>query len=91
MDEKYNGCNIVESVVRQVDKPRKAAKDRTPISAFLLRLGIAALAVGLILAVHYLPIAALDGVRSVLKQVFCYDVFGRSGIGSSTFFGFIGQ
>lgn len=85
MDEKYNGCNVVESVVTQVE-PRKKSSAK-PRSAFFIRFITAAAIVGAILALHYLPIAALGGVRDALKQVFCYDMFGRSGIGSSAFFG----
>ncbi len=86
MDEKYSGCNVVESVVKQVDRPIPKSEKRT-IRAFLLRFCIAALAIGIICAVHYVPLEAFEGVRSALKQVFCYDIFGRSGIGSSAFFG----
>lgn len=85
MDDKYSGCNIVESAVTEI--PRKAPV-RAPKShkSFFVRLLCAAAAVGAILVLHYLPIAALAPVKSVLRDAFCYDVFGRSDFGSSTFF-----
>ncbi|MDE7406611.1 MAG: hypothetical protein K2M89_07050 [Clostridiales bacterium] len=86
MDEKYEGCNIVESVVTAARLPeRKEDKKRADgnvKSYFLTRLIISAIIIGVILILHYFPSLPLaSGVRGVLKQVFCYDVFGRGAFG----------
>lgn len=84
--DKYSGCNIVESVVTPVQKPRaeRAKKQRTH---WFSRLALALCAVGMILVLHYVPIPALAGVKSVLHDVFCYDIFGRTEFGTSVFWG----
>ena len=84
-DNKYSGCNIVESVVTRVER-KKTAKPKRPRGMFFARLFIAAGIVGAILALHYLPIAALSPVKSALHDVFCYDFFGRTEFGTSVFF-----
>lgn len=84
--DKYSGCNIVESVVTPAQKPR-AERKKKPHSHLFLRFALAVCAVGIILALHYAPIPALAGVKSVLHDVFCYDVFGRSEFGTSVFWG----
>ena len=82
--DKYSGCNKVESKVTEVE--REKPKRKKPRRTFFLRLCIAAAAVGVILALHYLPIAALSSARSALREVFCYDMFGRTQFGTSVFF-----
>ncbi|MDE7107891.1 MAG: hypothetical protein K2O39_06155 [Clostridiales bacterium] len=90
MDEKYEGCNIVESVVTAArsteqndDKKRTDSRTKT---YFLMRLIISALIIGVILILHYFPsLPLVSGVTSVLKKVFCYDVFGRGAFGVTLF------
>lgn len=90
MDEKYEGCNIVESVVTSArlseqrdDKKRTDGKFK---SHFILRLIISAIIIGVILILHYFPSLPLaSGVTDVLKKVFCYDVFGRGAFGVTLF------
>lgn len=90
MDEKYEGCNIVESVVTKArtseqkdDKKRTDGKFKT---YFLTRLIISAIIIGVILVLHYFPSLPLaGGVGGVLKKVFCYDVFGRGAFGVTLF------
>lgn len=84
--DKYSGCNIVESVVSNIEHPRKEKK-RNSHKAFFIRLILAIAAVGVILFLHYVPIAAFEGVKAVLHDVFCYDLFGRTSFGTSVFFG----
>ncbi len=83
--DKYTGCNIVESAVTEIPR-KKCARSVKPRKTFWARLLCAAAAVGAIVALHYLPIAVLDPVKSALHDVFCYDVFGRSDFGTSSFF-----
>ncbi|MDE6293056.1 MAG: hypothetical protein K2L88_00340 [Clostridiales bacterium] len=89
MDEKYTGCNIVESVVTTVPSPRPTGEG-TPSEPkdkgthFWVRLIISALIVGVILVLHYYPTLG-GGVTDVLHKVFCYDVFGRSTFGTVLF------
>ncbi|MDE6200515.1 MAG: hypothetical protein K2M47_01355 [Clostridiales bacterium] len=90
MDDKYEGCNIVESVVTASRLPEqkdgKKRTDGTFKSHFILRLLISAIIIGVILVLHYFPSLPLaSGVSSVLKRVFCYDVFGRGAFGVSLF------
>ena len=89
MDEKYKGCNIVESVVTTPDKPndgKKHAVGSAEKSHFLMRIIISALVVGAILVLHYFPaLPYASAVTGALGKVFCYDVFGRSGFGTSIF------
>ena len=90
MDNKYEGCNIVESVVtsartteRRDEKKRKDGKVK---SYFLIRLIISAIIIGVILVLHYFPSLPLaSGMSDVLKKVFCYDVFGRGSFGVTLF------
>lgn len=85
MDGKYNGCNVVESTVRAVPRGVKkdAGKSRRA-KTYLVKLSIAATAVGIIAAVHFIP--ALEAVREVLHSIMCYDVFGRTAFGTSPMF-----
>ncbi|MDE6029447.1 MAG: hypothetical protein K2F90_03910 [Clostridiales bacterium] len=90
MDDKYEGCNIVESVVtsahvteRKDDGKRAAVKRKTH---FLVRLIISAIVIGVILVLHYFPsLPLVSGISGVLRQVFCYDVFGRGAFGVTLF------
>lgn len=81
--DKYSGCNIVESVVTPVkrDAPKKRAS-----TYFIVRMVIAVVIVGFILAVHYLNLPWLEPVKKALHAVFCFDAFGREA-GASAFFG----
>lgn len=90
MDEKYEGCNIVESVVTAAHitehKDDTKRGDGKWKSYFLMRLIISAVIIGVILVLHYFPSLPLaSGVSGVLKKVFCYDVFGRGSFGVSLF------
>ncbi len=83
MENKYTGCNIVESVVRRAQKPEvKKTPQHSVIKLFILRLVIAAVMIGFIAALHFFPnLAGFSSVKSALKNVFCYDVFGRISFG----------
>lgn len=90
MDEKYTGCNIVESVVTTVPSPRptekKPQKKLDGKSHLLLRIIISALIVSIILVLHYFPSLPLaNGAVDVLKKVLCYDIYGRSSFGVTIF------
>lgn len=86
MDEKYTGCNIVESVVSTVPSPRPTGRTQEPKEKgthFILRLVISALMIGVILVLHFYPsLPFASGVTDVLRKVFCYDVFGRGTFGT---------
>ena len=89
MDEKYKGCNIVESVVTTPKKENGRAKkvnaERVK-SHFFTRFIISALIVGFILVLHFVPAMPHSGtVKDALGKVFCYDVFGRTDFGTSIF------
>lgn len=90
MDDKYTGCNIVESVVtctppKQADDQNKRAESKHKSHIFL-RLIISALIIGVILVLHYFPsLPYASGVTDVLRKVFCYDVFGRGAFGATLF------
>ncbi|MBD5132237.1 MAG: hypothetical protein HDT28_06615 [Clostridiales bacterium] len=86
--DKYSGCNVVESKVttKPTVERKKTKKDR-PLIGFLIRLLVAGAIVGGIVALHYVDLPFLGAVRTALEKVFCYDVFGRSGFGSSAYFG----
>lgn len=91
MDEKYKGCNIVESVVtapppKEQKGEKKRAADSGVKSHFLMRLIISAFIIGVILVLHYFPtLPQANALTDTLRSVFCYDVFGRSGFGTSVF------
>ncbi|MCH5165813.1 MAG: hypothetical protein J1G01_05375 [Clostridiales bacterium] len=85
-DNKYSGCNIVESVVTRVER-KKTEKPGKSRGTFFARLTVAAAIVGAILALHFLPIPGLSSVKSTLRDVFCYDFFGRTEFGTSVLFG----
>ncbi len=79
--DKYDGCNVVETSVTAPEKP-KTKKPRA-VRRLIVKLAVAAALIGFICAVHFIP--ALDGVRSALRAVFLYDVFGRGGFGVGIF------
>ncbi len=83
--DKYSGCNKVESTVTAVERQKNERVKRSH-GPFFARLGVAAIAVGFILAVHFLPFGIMKEVKGVMRDVFCYDVFGRNDFGSSVFF-----
>ncbi|MCH5155884.1 MAG: hypothetical protein J1F69_04685 [Clostridiales bacterium] len=90
MDEKYSGCNIVESVVTASHlSEQKKDKKRTQGGQkkhFFARLIISALFIGVILVLHYFPMLPFAGeMTDVLRKVFCYDVFGRQSFGTTLF------
>ncbi|MDE7164113.1 MAG: hypothetical protein K2O04_01650 [Clostridiales bacterium] len=91
MDEKYTGCNIVESVVSSAPSSHTtsegAARGRKGRGTyFFVRLIISALIIGVILVLHYYPsLPFASGVTDVLRNVFCYDVFGRGTFGTVLF------
>lgn len=74
---KYDGCNVVDSVVSTPPKSENKVKDRKR-NGVAVRWLIAIIAVGFFCVVKYAPIEALESVRSALNTVFCYDFFGRS-------------
>lgn len=90
MDDKYTGCNIVESVVtctppKRVDSDKKVAENK-PKSHIFARLIISAIIISFILVLHYVPsLPFASGVTDVLRKVFCYDVFGRASFGTALF------
>lgn len=84
MDEKYLGCNVVESVVTKSPAPAKKDKRRYGL---IIRLAVAAIMVGVICLFVYAPMPFFVQAREALKAVFCYDVFGRTGFGSTLFSG----
>lgn len=79
--DKYSGCNIVDSVVTAPPKPVKKVKKRG-LASFLLRVAIAAAAVGSMCVLRYGG-TTVQPVRDVMRDVFCYDVFGRDGFGET--------
>ena len=86
MEDKYNGCNIVESVVTSApvrEEPAKKPKSKKDKSHFLVRLLISAVIIGFIVVLHYFPSLPFAGsVTEVLRKVFCVDVFGRASFGA---------
>ncbi len=82
--DKYSGCNIVESVVKNENAVGK--KVRKKHIGLIVRLIVAAAFIGLICFAAYAPLPFLSEVRAVLKSVFCYDVFGRESFGASAVF-----
>lgn len=91
MEDKYNGCNIVESVLKSASVKRRAPRrEEKQHRGFWVRLTVAAALVGAVLALHFLAFVPWIGVsRETLRDVFCYDVFGRDefGITETTVFG----
>lgn len=85
MDDKYSGCNIVESVVTSApvgEEPAEKQKPNSERSHFIMRLLISALIIGFIVVLHYFPsLPFASGVTEVLRKVFCVDVFGRATFG----------
>lgn len=81
--DKYSGCNIVESVVKSTRADyAKKKPEHSRLKSFILRAVLAGIAVGFIAALHFFPdVAAFSAVRDVLRNVFCYDVFGRMEFG----------
>lgn len=79
--DKYSGCNIVDSVVSSAPKSKKVRAGK-PLTGFVIRVVIAAVAIGLMCAIKYAPVAWATSVKSVLHSVFCYDVFGRDSFGA---------
>lgn len=86
MDDKYSGCNIVESVVTSApvrEDPAAKSAPKKEKSHFILRLLISAVIIGFIVVLHYFPSLPLaSGVTQVLRKVFCVDVFGRALFGA---------
>lgn len=81
--DKYSGCNVVDSAVyaQKSAPPQKSAG----YVGFLARLIVAAVLIGAVCAVRYIPESVLSfapKLREVFSQVFCYDVFGRTDIGA---------
>ena len=72
--DKYSGCNRVESVSYTPQK-QKTQKVKRNYRSFLARFAVACVLVAGVLAVVYIP--ALAPVRETLKNVICYDMFGR--------------
>lgn len=77
--DKYSGCNKVESVVSAAPK---ANVKRLNGRATVIRVIVSCVIIGAILLVAFAPIDFLIPVRDALRSVFCYDMFGRSDIGS---------
>lgn len=86
MDDKYSGCNIVESVVTSApvsETPAAKPAHKKEKSHFFVRLLISAIIIGIIAVLHYFPSLPLaSGVTEVLRKVFCVDVFGRASFGT---------
>ncbi len=83
--DKYSGCNIVESRVTVSEKPKNRITRRSR-RGLIVRTAAAVAAVGIICAVVFVPLPFFEPIRQALKTVFCYDVFGRSALGSSPLF-----
>ena len=79
--DKYDGCNVVESVVTRRYNNKKVKK--RSFKGVLIRFAVAAAIVGVFCFFAYAPIPGLSAAREGAKRVFCYDVFGRSGFGAS--------
>lgn len=93
MDQKYSGCNIVESVVTET-APRSAIKKRTPsrIKCFLVRFIVSAALAGLIVCARYIPKTGFgERASEVIKSAFTYDVFGNRSFGAGGVFGRSGE
>lgn len=94
MDDKYFGCNIVESAV---DWSERAVRTENDIGQsvdksgthFFLRFFLAVVIIGIIASLHYFgsAIPYSGEVCTALRKVFCYDVFGRSEFGITDLFG----
>lgn len=84
--DKYSGCNVVDSVVTTPPKPSTRVKPRRFFMGFAARLAVAGAAIAAICAVKFINIASFSTVGDILRDVFCYDVFGRSGFGSMPIF-----
>ena len=77
--------SVVTAPIKENNHAKKASAEKAK-SHFLMRLIISALIVGVILVLHYFPILPQQqAITGVLSKVFCYDVFGRSGFGTSIF------
>lgn len=81
--DKYSGCNVVDSAVyaQKSAPPRRSAG----YVWVLARLIVAAVLIGAVCAVRYIPESVLSfapRLREVFAQVLCYDVFGRTDIGA---------
>ncbi len=79
--DKYTGCNVVESVVTRM--PQIKVKRKRKWRGFFVRLAVAAAVVGAFCMFAYAPIPGMKAARSAAARVFCYDVFGRTGFGTS--------
>lgn len=84
--DKYSGCNIVESVITTPPKPSSKVKPRRALFGFAVRLAVATAAVAVLCAVKYVHIAPFSTVGEILRDIFCYDVFGRTGFGEMPIF-----
>ncbi|MCM1368528.1 MAG: hypothetical protein NC184_06955 [Roseburia sp.] len=79
--DKYSGCNIVESVVTTPPKPPAKAKPRRAFFGFAVRLAVAGVVIAALCAVKFVHVAPFSTVGEILRDIFCYDVFGRTGFG----------
>ena len=90
MDEKYSGCNIVESTVTEKTVQHVKTPKPSRLKSFFIRLAVSAALVAAIVAVHYLPqTPAFSGIKSVAGGAFKYDVFGNSSFGVTDVFDFL--
>lgn len=87
MEDKYDGCNKVESVVTEPNN-RFVKKPKKRFSAWIVRLIIAAALIGFVLVLHfYSSVPWIGKTAEFVRRVFCYDIFGRTKFGIGGIFG----
>ena len=87
MEDKYDGCNIVESVVTEPTN-RFVKKAKKHFHAWIVQFCIAALIIGFVLVLHYCgSVPWIWKTAEFVRRVFCYDIFGRTEFGIGGIFG----
>lgn len=81
--DKYCGCNVVESVVKQERKINKPKSMR--LRSFTLRLIVAVVILGVVCVGRYCSGAFANTVNEVVHIVYAYDFWGREVFGGSDF------
>ena len=75
----------MDSVVSAPQKPQKTVKKRS-IAPIIARFAVAAVAIGFMCLLRYGNMPFMQPVRDAAHSVFCYDLFGRDGFGSTPIF-----
>ena len=87
MDDKYEGCNKVESVITEPAN-RFVKKAENFFHAWIVQLCIAVVIVGFVLVLHYCGnVSWIGQTAEFVRRVFCYDIFGRTEFGIGGIFG----